>query len=178
MTKQWYEPSKPSQIKPIPWLHERVIQHLEKLIRPDWSVIEHGSGGSTLWLAQRVYKVIAFEQNDDWYREVKKQAPENATIISGLMQQSRLVPKMEMLTGFDLALIDGEPIADRAKWLEAAPQLVKPGGWVVLDNATYPQLKAARVHMQAICESYETFDCNESATVHMVTEFYRMKGRE
>jgi predicted O-methyltransferase YrrM len=164
----WYQRSAPDQIKPLPWLAPRVVAHLESILRPEWSVIEHGSGGSTLWFAERCEFVTAVERDPDWRREVGKGAPQNVAVIEFLNTVDGLT--------FDLCLIDGEPVEDRSRWINTAPQLVRPGGWVVLDNANRPEYATERGWLQSACESYETFDCNEAGTAYLVTEFYKMKG--
>lgn len=162
----WWKPSKPNEIKPIPWLAPQVIARLESLLTPDMNVLEHGSGGSTLWLSEHIYTVTAYEYNDEWFNEVEG-AKDNIFIHEGMPS---------VACGFyDLLLIDGEPIEDRAKWIESAPEFVKPGGWVVLDNANRPEYAKERKWLQDIAESCETFDCNEG-TAYLVTEFYKMKG--
>jgi predicted O-methyltransferase YrrM len=75
---------------------------------------------------------------------------------------------------FDLLLIDGEPVEDRAEWLKAAPTTVKPGGWVVLDNANRPEYEKERKHLQTYAAEFETFNGNEGGTLYLVTEFYKM----
>jgi predicted O-methyltransferase YrrM len=166
---KWWQPSPPSsEIKPVPWLSPAVIQHLDNLVQPDWDIIEHGSGGSTLWFAARCKSVTAFEHNPDWQMIVKGQAPENATIYS------RNDATSLTFNSFDLCLIDGEPVEDRRRWIEDAVQLVRPGGWVVLDNANRPEYAKERQHLQAYAAEFQTFDGNEGGTKYLVTEFFRM----
>lgn len=162
----WWQPSKSNDIKPIPWLAPKVIQHLENLIQPDWEIIEHGSGGSTLWFAERCKSITSFEDNPDWQKRVKERAPQNVTIYNS-------TTTIELPYG-DLLLIDGEPVEDRVQWIESAPDIVKLGGWIVLDNANRPEYAEERKHLQEIAESFETFDGNEAGTLYLVTEFYRM----
>jgi hypothetical protein len=163
----WYQRSTPDQIKPLPWLAPRVVAHLESILRPEWHVIEHGSGGSTLWFAERVKFVTSFENDTDWEREVERNTPPNVAVVSGFPGADRKC---------DLLLIDGEPVETRAEWIQWANALVRPGGWVVLDNANRPEYATERGWLQSVCENYETFDCNEANTKYLVTEFYKMKG--
>jgi predicted O-methyltransferase YrrM len=165
----WYQRSTPDQIKPLPWLAPRVVAHLEGILRPEWHVIEHGSGGSTLWFAERVRHVTAFESNDEFILSIKKQLRAHVSFHKPTNEVFTLDP-------VDLLLIDGEPVEDRKSWIKSAPGLVKPGGWVVLDNANRPEYETERGWLQSVCESYETFDCNEANTKYLVTEFYKMKG--
>jgi predicted O-methyltransferase YrrM len=164
MPTKWYQPSPRNKLQPIPWLHSDVIAHLESLIQPDWEIIEHGSGGSTLWFAQRCKSVTAIENDPDWQEIVKKQSPENVTMVSVL----------QAFQPCDLLLIDGVPVGDRAKWIEAAPTIVKPGGWVVLDNCNRPEYAKERKHLQTYAAEFLTINGNEGQTQYLMTEFYRM----
>ena len=163
----WWRPSQPNEIQPTPWLHPEVIRYLDAILRPDWTVIEHGSGGSTLWLAQRAKAVTAIESNPDWAYEVSKNAPGNVTMFP-----------QGVLSGFsfqcDLLLIDGYPPEARAAWLEAARFIVKPGGWVVLDNCNRPEYEAQRLALQRFAEYHVYFHTSRGGQKYLNSEFYRM----
>jgi predicted O-methyltransferase YrrM len=164
---KWWQPSPSKEIKPIPWLAPNVISHLENLIQPDWEIIEHGSGGSTLWLAERAKSVKSVERDPDWRAVVQSKAPENVKVYGETYPA-------DFHKLCDLLLIDGEPVELRADWLESAPQIVKPGGWVVLDNANRPEYAAERHALEQIAAEYIRFDGNEGGTRYLVTDFYRM----
>lgn len=165
MSKTWYAPSDPASIKPRPWLSDDAIAYLESILTPDMNVIEHGSGGSTLWFAARVATVISYEYDADWYREVRKNAPDNVTLKLGT-EPDYSEPQ------FDLLLIDGEPVDTRALWIMSCPFYVKPGGWVVLDNANRPEYAKERDWLQVIAELKFT---SKLQGAHLVTEFYKVK---
>jgi predicted O-methyltransferase YrrM len=168
MPTKWYQPSPRNKLQPIPWLHPDVIAHLESLIQPDWDIIEHGSGGSTLWFAERAKSVMAFENDSDWEAIVEKHAsPLKVAVVSGF-------PNPQIGPQYDLLLIDGEPVKDRIRWIEAAPQLVRPGGWVVLDNCNRPEYTREREALQKIAAEHTTINGNEGQTQYLMTEFYRM----
>lgn len=166
MTK-WYLPSKPSELQPVPWLAPAVIAYLESIIQPEWEVIEHGSGGSTLWFADRCEHVTAIERNPAWREAVQKQAP-GADVLGD-------TPPIAFHEDCDLLLIDGEPIEARKEWIKDAPFIVRPGGWIVLDNANRPEYKTERKALLDHSDLIKTFDGNEGGTNHLVTEFYRAK---
>jgi predicted O-methyltransferase YrrM len=167
---QWYKPRKPEQIEAIPWLAPAATAYLESLLTPDFEVIEHGAGGSTLWFAERVACVTAFEDKDEWARVVERNvSARKAAVVSGFY------------TGLlvDLLLIDGEPVEDRAKWILAAPQIVKPGGWVVLDNANRPEYAAERKELFKHADLIHTVNSNrEAGYLYLITEFWRVKQAE
>jgi len=72
---------------------------------------------------------------------------------------------------YDLLLIDGEPVEDRGEWIQAAPFIVKPGGWVVLDNANRPEYVAEREWLQGKASLVFT---SKLQGKHLVTEFYKL----
>jgi predicted O-methyltransferase YrrM len=160
---KWWQPSPSKEIKPVPWLAPAVIQHLENLVQPEWEICEHGGGGSTLWFAERCKSVATLENNPSWQEVIAKQAPAN-------VKWEHEVPHIK----YDLVLIDGEPVEHRAHWLKVAPDMVKPGGWVVLDNANRPEYAAERAELEKRTVEYQRFNSNEGGTLYLVTDFYRM----
>src|SRR5438874_1854481 len=59
----------------LPWIPYPAIRRLAKIIRPEWRVLETGSGNSTLWLAQRVAYLRSVESNSGWYARVGASLP-------------------------------------------------------------------------------------------------------
>lgn len=168
--RKWWEPSPAKEIPALPWLAPAVIDRLTQIIHPNFRVIEHGCGGSTLWFAERVSSVLATDNNADFREQVNKRLDQNRARVFGSITDIHGLDDK-----FDLLLIDGEPLEDRTLWLNAAPQIVKSGGWVVLDNANRPHYAKERQWLQAQAEHFETYDGNEGGTIYLVTEFYRLK---
>lgn len=166
----WFHPTVPARLKPWPWLHPNATAYFESILNKDMAVIEHGSGGSTLWLAERVAHVTSFENNLDWYNGVSKRAPANVTLV----MSKDILP----LKPVDLLFIDGEPIEKRIDWLLAAPALIKPGGWVVLDNANREYFSEPKRKLAETFTLRKTIDGNtHSRGVHtefLVTEFWQL----
>ena len=57
----------------IPWLPFDAITYIEAYLKPDMTVFEFGSGGSTLFWASRVKQVISVEHETSWYHKMKEQ---------------------------------------------------------------------------------------------------------
>jgi len=163
--RRWYHKSEPIEIEPYPWLGDLAVDFFEHILRPDFVVIEHGSGGSTLWLAERVKKVISIEDNPVWIKAISDLNIPNVEI-------SEHDPKRIKC---DLLFIDGDR-GGRIRWMNKAHEFVKPGGWVVLDNASQPEYKEARAKIKKRVSSFAVVNCNEAGTAHLVTDFYRMEG--
>ena len=132
------------EFRTAPWLPENAIALLDRLIQPDWNIVETGSGASTFWLAERAAAVFSFEHNPAWATSVQ-----NELIKRGLEKKAFIIfsegyPKTGIAerlkelraTEIDLALIDGR---GRVRSIESVIPFIKPGGWIVLDNATRPR---------------------------------------
>ena len=165
----WYSRSTPSNFPAEPWLSLEVVEFLKRLLRVDMKVLEHGSGGSTLWLAKRVKSVFSVEDDPDWYQSIKKKAPKNVTLI---LWDEPILPDLPE-EKFDLMLVDGEPVQNRALYLDAAEDLIRPGGWVVLDNCNMPEFSASREALHKRSAGYKPFFSGMSK--YSNTEFFRLK---
>src|ERR1019366_2881355 len=51
----------------VPWLTFRTIDFLTNCLRPDMTVFEFGSGGSTIFIARRVRTVVSIEHDPEWH---------------------------------------------------------------------------------------------------------------
>ena len=163
----WWKPSRPDELTATPWLSPEATAYLESILTPNMDVIEHGSGGSTLFMAARVKRVMAIENNPAWLETVKAKAPDNVK-FGGRLKKS-----------YDLLFIDGEPVTERCKWLTDAVTMVKPGGWIVLDNANRPEYKAERDALEAFADLVQRVDGNvQNRQIHtsfLVTEFWKVR---
>jgi predicted O-methyltransferase YrrM len=158
---------------PQPWLHPAVTNYLASLLYSTDTVIEHGSGGSTLWLAERVKRVISTEHDRAFFFILKGLIPANVEYHYLITQT---VP--DSLPASNLLLIDGEPVETRAEWLKQAPALVKPGGIIVLDNANRPEYRLEYAALKEKAQQCITFDMNARGTKYLVTSFFLMPGGE
>lgn len=122
----------------LPWLGFRAIDHLGKLIKPDWSVLEFGSGMSTVWFARRCGLLVSVETNRSWYDSVKTILSEKSFhhVDYRLSEQSEHEAVTDYPNStFDLVLVDGY---ERDRVMETAISKVKRGGYIYLDNSDVP----------------------------------------
>lgn len=56
-----------------PWMNFRVIAWLESYLKPDMRVFEYGSGGSTLFFAERVAHVVSVEHDESFHAFITQQ---------------------------------------------------------------------------------------------------------
>ena len=140
----------------LPWFSYAAIDFLCNFLKPDMTVCEYGSGGSTLFFSRRVRSVYAIEDNDRWYEFVKQkllsESVENVTLKlhpfdfrnpTGFERSDYLhaIPDVRC----DVIVVDGseEWIPVRPTCFYHAEQFIKPGGIIVVDDSwRYPELRA------------------------------------
>lgn len=155
----WWKPRKPDEIIPIPWLHSEAINVLDELVQPEWNLLEHGCGGSTLWFADRCKSVTCIEGHTEWRAKV----------------EGMNIPNVRFnewpLGTYDMVFIDG-PSAGRAYWvlrsLDFKPKVV------VLDNSNRPDFAVARGILEARAKSVMRIAPREKYLKYAVTEFFHL----
>lgn len=138
--------------EPVPWLPHLATAFLGAIVRPDMTVFEWGCGGSTLWFADRVTRVISIEHNAEWqiedrpnveFRHIPPEAGElgndpsnpfhyRSLSMGGVDFRDYCLAINDVYGHIDLIFIDGRA---RASCLYHAQRRIRPGGYIVLDNA-------------------------------------------
>jgi SAM-dependent methyltransferase len=139
----------------LPWLAYAAIDFLDDHLKPDMTVCEYGSGGSTLFFARRVKSVFSIEDNATWFEvmsdQLRAKSIGNVTLKlcpwdfknpAGFENSEYLnaIPEER----FDVILIDGseEWTRIRAICFEKAQTRVKKNGIIVVDDSwRYPEIR-------------------------------------
>lgn len=133
----------------VPWIPYVARDFLDRILTPEMCVFEWGSGGSTVYFAERVAQVVTVEH------ECKEAQPSLENVVAlyippedGELGTDRSRPEhyyseaypgknfkryalaIDDFEPFDLVFVDGRA---RPSCLHHAK--VKPGGWLVLDNS-------------------------------------------
>lgn len=134
----------------LPWMSYAVIDFLNARIGPSWTVHEYGSGGSTVFLAQRAARVVSVESSPEWYHRVRRELQRLELHNVDLRQGAADFAEAEALyrSDFfgqlpdepaDLILIDSEDHhaghRNRPLLFAFAERRVRPGGFIVVDDA-------------------------------------------
>src|SRR5688572_8562829 len=132
----------------IPWFSYSAIDFLEEFLRPDMTVCEYGSGGSTVFFARRTRSVFSIEDNPKWCelvrRKIEQTALANITIKLcpfdfknpvGFEHSDyfNAIPDEK----FDVIVVDGseEWTQVRPICFQKAETRIKKGGIIVLDDS-------------------------------------------
>ncbi|RIW12269.1 class I SAM-dependent methyltransferase [Algoriphagus lacus] len=139
-----------------PWIAHFAFQRLKSLIRPNMSVLEFGSGGSTLYLADKVESIYSIEHDPFWFKEIHKELEKYPSVTHVLVSPEKKegVEQYKSVNGLfstgldfekyahaadhlpdnsiDLLIIDGRV---RPQCLKQTKSKLKPGGILLFDNA-------------------------------------------
>lgn len=127
-----------------PWLTRTAVAFLAEFVRPGDTVVEFGSGRSTMWFARKVGaqgRVVSVEGSQDWQIEISKRldsaglrhaevefAPHNPDEY--VASAARRVQNRTA----EVILVDGFARDACASWALSA---VKAGGVIVVDNVQH-----------------------------------------
>jgi methyltransferase family protein len=117
----------------IPWFTYPAIEALKTWDLSDKSVLEYGSGYSTLFWARCTKHVVSIEHNPEWFDKVRKLMPSNVDL--------RLRPLQEYAAiegHYDVIVVDGYA-QQRMRYQCAVASLphLNPGGLVIVDNSDW-----------------------------------------
>lgn len=154
-----------------PWLTYRAINFLEIYLKPGMVSFEYGSGGTTLFMADRVKKHVAVEHHKAWYESVKstlgkanlnnveylliEPKPNKASNKNEYYRSTRErdVSFEKYVTAinaypnnfFDVVIVDGRA---RMACVREAYAKVKHKGILILDNSVRPDYFEAFLFMK------------------------------
>lgn len=120
----------------VPWLGFRATRRITGLVEPGTRVLEFGSGFSTVWFAKRGAQVLSIETREEWavrVRALLAEIPGHRVRI--LQSEPPYSPELMAGEKFDFVLVDGD---GRDSAMATALSVVRPGGYVYLDNADAP----------------------------------------
>ena len=132
-----------------PWMVPAAVELLDQLIEPNWRVLEFGSGASTAWYAARAARVVSFEDDPRWHEvisaRIKEAAPSQCELRHVPLHEFVAAAAMFPASSFDLVVVDGneQPGATRVDCAAVARSLIRPGGFLVLDDSDIREYQPA-----------------------------------
>jgi tRNA A58 N-methylase Trm61 len=102
--------AKTGNVPERPWIVPAAIGWLRRRIRSDWSILELGSGRSTVWFARRAERLLRFEDDEQWYAQTRRRLSELGlgNVELKLRKVKALPREVESLpdNAFDLVVVD------------------------------------------------------------------------
>jgi len=125
----------------LPWIPFNAVKQLDKIIKPDWKILEIGSGMSTIWLAKRCGSIISIEADNKWVDllgvKIKAKGLKNIELLN-IWQREEMADFSKYPDAyFDFIYIDGGP---RELCCTNALAKLKKGGYIYVDNTDSDKL--------------------------------------
>jgi len=127
-----------------PWWTRQAIAWMDEHLTKDMSVVEWGSGASTLWLAARCGQLRSIESDPEYWKWASAALREAGLPSHKYSVELRPlnVNYYEIVQGkYDAAIIDGRM---RVACCQRAMRILVPGGILLLDNAERAKYEKAR----------------------------------
>ena len=120
--------------RPVPWYCLAAIDFLDTLDFSKDSVLEFGSGQSTLWWASKASSVAAVEESPHWFGYVQESLAgmPNAEVHLETDLESHANLPLTWGRRFGVVVVDG---GDRLACTVAALKVVEPDGLIIVDNS-------------------------------------------
>lgn len=115
----------------LPWYTYPAIDFLRFKSMALKSVLEFGSGQSTLWWAEQVKTVVSFEDDESWYKTLVPVVPANVRLLWSDTLASEVESKLDG-SKFDVVVVDG---LDRLVCAKKSISFLNEDGAVILDNS-------------------------------------------
>ena len=152
----------------LPWFAYGAIDFLEEFLEPHMTVCEYGSGGSTIFFAQRCKRVFSIEDNPQWFNLISSRlhakAIHNVTLELrpfdfknpvGFEHSEYLhaIPNEVM----DVIVVDGTEESTPVRpicFAKAESRINKNGIIIVDDSWRYPEIR--RCHTANRCLTFKS----------------------
>jgi len=133
---------------PIPMLTYRALAQLSQIDLSQLSILEFGTGQSSLYFAPRVKKLTGVEQNRQWadyvnqnFKKINPEINHTKIYVCEDIQSFQEILNSQLLSQyFDIIIIDGVPYPGGSR-LEAAEFVLKKENrpkLIILDNSDLP----------------------------------------
>jgi len=127
--------------QPIPWYTYPALEFIRQLDFSACSVLEYGSGNSTLFWCACAARVVSVEHEPGWFERMRAIVPANGQMVFAADPDHYINTASAQGGNFDVIVIDGQC---RLQCAVAAPTALRPGGLVILDNSDwFPDTAAA-----------------------------------
>jgi len=155
----------------VPWLTKTAIKYLRENLKKTDKILEFGAGGSTIFFAEYVQKVISVETSLEWIKCVKerlvKEKLNNVDILFLERDPASFVAQFPD-NEFDWVLVDSRRW--RRTFINHSRSKLKSNGYMIVDNYARPEYQKA---IKPCLLDWQRFFCDNSRWKGKGTAFYR-----
>jgi hypothetical protein len=158
-----------------PWISYGATRVIKRRLglRPS-SVLEFGSGMSTLWFSDRAERVCSVEHDEHWYQIVRRDLLEKGLIPK--VVEYRLAMDIDTYTSgqfgdeeeFDIILVDGP---NRELCIERSLKWLKDDGLIFLDNSDADSSSGVSGELDRAVQKLIKFAYDNDASVTTFVDF-------
>lgn len=127
--------------EPIPWINYPMQHFLTPRLPAHISILEFGSGNSTLYWATKVKQVITVEHDSSWsnYIRSKFSGISNIQLLTAEANEKYETAPVSLNKKFQLIIIDG---IRRIECAHCAIELLSEDGCILFDDTLFSEYKA------------------------------------
>ncbi len=132
----------------LPWWPYLAIQFLETRLTKDMRVFEYGTGGSTVFFAERCKEVVSVEDDARWLKRVEEKLAQKGLNNARIRHRPfdfrrpanfRSSDYLRALneSGYSIIIIDGQDwtFRERPECFRRAERFIRPDGVIVVDDS-------------------------------------------
>jgi hypothetical protein len=129
-----------SKNEPIPWVTYSFIDFIEPRLNSQLTMLEYGSGYSTLFYSKKLKHVHAVEHDEPWFKEMSGQMPPNVSLSHIALDTNDKYASFARNTAlkFDIIIVDGR---DRVNCIKQSIDSLSSAGVMVLDDSEREEYK-------------------------------------
>jgi hypothetical protein len=120
--------------QPIPWVTYSFIDFITGRLDKTMTLLEYGSGNSTMFYSARVKRVRTVEHNKEWFDMISGQIPSNVDIQYIELERGGAYSQYgkQFPNTFDIVIVDGR---DRVNCLKNSVDSLTSRGVMILDDS-------------------------------------------
>ena len=124
--------------EPIPWINYSMLHFLSSRLPKHISLLEFGSGNSTLYWAKKVRQVVTIEHNPLWIDYIRKQFSEisNIQLLTAENDEKYETAPKTLNLKFHMIIIDG---CRRVECARYAIKYLSEDGCVLVDDTQFSE---------------------------------------
>lgn len=132
--------------QPLPWFTYPIIEFLNERLSNEMTLFEYGGGNSTLYLSRLVKNVTTVEHNEEWFKHLQSNCPDNCTLIYRELEYggAYATTSQDSKKVYNIIIVDGR---DRVNCAQQAIDALSENGVIIFDDFERERYQNASVFL-------------------------------